>query len=85
MKTTCRKSWPGNLFQVLNLIFDPCFKVKSGHHTKSPLLLVLWLQNVKTDHEKSWSANVLPEKSFGIILKNKMTTIANYFTIIKML
>ena len=22
VKTTCRKSWPGNLFQVLNLTFD---------------------------------------------------------------
>ena len=34
-ETTCRKLWPGNLFQVLNLAFDPCFKVKSGHHTKT--------------------------------------------------
>ena len=23
MKTTCRKSWPGNLFQLLTLTFDP--------------------------------------------------------------
>ena len=36
MKTTCRKSWPRNLFQLLNLNFDLCFKVKSGHHTKRP-------------------------------------------------
>ena len=28
VKTTCGKSWPGNLFQVLNLTFDSCFKVK---------------------------------------------------------
>ena len=35
--------------------------------------------------EKSWSANVLPEKYFGLILKNKIATIANYFKIIKML
>ena len=27
VKTTCTKSWPGNLFHVLNLTFDPCFKV----------------------------------------------------------
>ena len=28
MKTTYRKSWPGNHFQVLNSTFEPCFKVK---------------------------------------------------------
>ena len=39
MKTTCRKSWPGNLFQVLNLTFDPCFKVKWGRHIKTSLFL----------------------------------------------
>ena len=36
---TCRKSWPGNLFQVLNWTFDPCFKVKWGHHIKTSLFL----------------------------------------------
>ena len=82
MKTTCRKSWPGNLFQVLNLTFDPCFK---GRHTKMSLLLVIWLQNIKTDHQKSWPSNVLPQKNFGLILKNKMAVIANYLKIIKML
>ena len=51
----------------------------------SPLLLVLWLQNLKTDSEKSWPANVLPENNFGLILKNQMAAIANYFKIIKML
>ena len=30
MKTTCKKSWPENLFQVVNLTFDPCFKVNGG-------------------------------------------------------
>ena len=89
MKTTCRKSWSGYLLQVLNLTFDPCFKVKWSHHTKTslflPLLLVLWLQNIKTEHEKSWPANILPEKNFGLILKNKMAAIANYFKILKML
>ena len=67
MKTTCRKSWPGNLFLI------------------SPLLLVLWPQNIKTDHQKSWTSNVLLEKNFGLILKNKMAAIANYLKIIKML
>ena len=48
-------------FPMLNLTFDPYFKGKWGRYTKnvfiSPLLLVLWLQNVKTDHEKGmlWS------------------------------
>ena len=55
------------------------------HHTKMPLLLPYywWLQNVKTDHEKSWPVSVLPEKNFGLILKNKMAAIASYFKIIK--
>ena len=52
MKTTCRKSWP-----VLNLTFSPCFKVITLKVFIFPLLLVLWLQIVKTDHEKQrlWS------------------------------
>ena len=51
------ESFPG----VLHLTFHHCFKVKWGHHAKtsliSPLMLVLWLQNVKADHEKGrpWS------------------------------
>ena len=89
MKTSCRKSWCGNLFKVLNLTFDLSFKVKWGCHTKMslylPYLLVLWFENVKTDHEKSLPANVSPEKNFGLIFKNKIATIANYFKIIKML
>ena len=70
-------SW--DLFQVLNLIFDPCFKIKWGHHIKTSLLLILLLQNVKTDHEKSWPTNVFPVNAFGLILNNKMATIAIYF------
>ena len=31
VKTTCRKSWPGNLFQLLTLTFDPFFNVNWGH------------------------------------------------------
>ena len=42
---------------------------------------MLYLQNIKTDHQKSWPSNVFPEKNFGLILKNKM---ANYLKIIKM-
>ena len=61
----------------------------SGHRCVlglvSPVLLMLWLQNVKTEHEKPWPANILPEKNFGLILKNKMAAIANYFKIFKML
>ena len=38
MKTTCRKSWPGNIFHMLNLTFDPCFKVKWGRYTKTLFL-----------------------------------------------
>ena len=36
MKTTSRKSWPGNLFQVLNLTFDLCFKVNGVGTLKHP-------------------------------------------------
>ena len=36
MKTTCRKSWPGSLFQVLNLTFDACFKVNEVITLKCP-------------------------------------------------
>ena len=49
----------------------------------SPLLLVLWLQNIKRDHQKSWPSNVLTEKKFG--LKNRMAAIANYLKIRQML
>ena len=58
---------------------------QGGLFLVSPSLLVLWLQNVKTEHEKSWPANILPEKNFGLILKNKIGAIANYFKILKML
>ena len=37
MKTTYKKSWPVILFQVMNLTFDPCFKVRLSHHTKKAL------------------------------------------------
>ena len=39
MKTTNRKSWPGNLFQFLTLTFDPFFSVKCGHRTTKALYL----------------------------------------------
>ena len=39
VKTICRKSRPWNISQVLNLTFNPCFKVKWGHHNKVPLYL----------------------------------------------
>ena len=32
-------------------------------HAAECLLLVLWLQNIKTDHQKSWPSNVLPKKN----------------------
>ena len=68
MKTTCMKSWPGNLFQVLNLTIDSCFKVKSRHHTKTSLFHPYYgcYGFRKIDHEKSWPANVLPEKILAL-------------------
>ena len=36
MKTTCRKSWPGNLFQVLNLTFDPASRLNEVVTLKRP-------------------------------------------------
>ena len=94
MKTTCRRSWLENLFQVLNLTFETCCKVKGGHNTKMSLsvisrLLVLWLQNVKQLMSSSGLQVLMPVKNFGIILKkknkNKMATIADCFKIIKIL
>ena len=38
-KITCKKSWPMDLLQVSNLSFDPCFKVKWGHHTKMAIYI----------------------------------------------
>ena len=42
-----KPSWPANLFHVLNLTSDPCFKILIA-----PLLLVLGLPNVKTTKRK---------------------------------
>ena len=56
-----------------NLTFDPCLKVKG-------------LQTVQTAHGKSWPANVLRMKNFGLILKKKkMVAIADCLKISKML
>ena len=89
MKTTCRKSWPGNLFQVLNLTFDPCFKVKWGRHTKMSFFFSLIIGAMALEYKdrpsKVLTFTVLPEKNFGLTLKNKMASMANYLKIIKML
>ena len=48
METNSKKSWPVNLLQVLNLTFDPCFKIKLGHHTKMAIYQLhigLWVWN----------------------------------------
>ena len=39
MKTTYRKSWPENLFQMFNFTFDLFFNVKWGHLTSDALYL----------------------------------------------
>ena len=39
MKTTSRKSWAVNPFQVSKLTFDPCFKVHLCHCTKKSLYI----------------------------------------------
>ena len=41
MKTTCKKSCPVKfLSSVSNLTFDPCFKVKWVHHTKTAIYIL---------------------------------------------
>ena len=40
---------------------------------------------MKTAHIKSWPANVMPVKYFGLILKNKMAAIADCLRILKMI
>ena len=81
VKRICKKSRYGNISQVLNLTFNPCLTVNGVIILKRPytciLLLLLGLQNVKSAHGKSWSANILPVNNFGLILKNKMAVIAN--------
>ena len=71
MKTTYRKSWTVNLWQMLTLTLDPCFKVKWGH--TSPLLLVPDLQHVKTTFGKSKLTNLsqVSNFSFGLCFKVK--------------
>ena len=39
VKTNYGKSWPGNLFQLLTLTFDPFFNVKWGHLSTKALYL----------------------------------------------
>ena len=41
VKTTYSKSWPGNLFQMLNLTFDPCFKSNGVNIQKCPDISLL--------------------------------------------
>ena len=64
VKTTCPwMSCPGNLFQILNLTFDPCFKAKWGQHTKMSRYIPFigsTASEYKNSLRKSWSANVLP-------------------------
>ena len=39
VKTTYRKSWPGNIFQLLTLTFNPCISVKWDHLSTKALYL----------------------------------------------
>ena len=61
VKTTDWKSWPANLMQVTNFTFDPCFKVKFGHHAKKASYLphIGPRASKCENHFKSWPANLL--------------------------
>ena len=132
MKTTCRKSWPGNLFQVLNL--TPASRLNEVVTLKRPYFSLISgaMASDCKDHEKQrpWSRDCmsvctcvcfcirpcvhlsgfnislkisfnykdifikfaenvygyknLSLQNFGLILKNKMATIANCLKIIKL-
>ena len=74
MKTTCRKPWPVNLFQVLNL--TPASRLNGVVTRKRPyfsLNIGAMGQNIKKDHQiKSPGLQMfLPEKNCSLILKNK--------------
>ena len=70
MKITCTKSWTVNLFQVLNLNFDPYFKLKWGYHNKKAIYLPY----------QSWPVNLLlvsnlnfdPLRSSGIVILKRL-------------
>ena len=54
VRTTCRKSWPSNLFWVLNFTFDPCFKVKFSHPTKRPYISLIIGPQASKCENTSW-------------------------------
>ena len=54
--------WSVNLLQVSYLTFDPCSKVKWGHHTKNLYIsLIIGSRAFKyeTTSRKSWPANLV--------------------------
>ena len=88
VKTTYRKSWPENLFQVLNLTLDHCFKVRWGHHTKHScisLIIASRTSECKAVHGKSWPLNDVPVKILISFRIAKWPVIADCLKVIKML
>ena len=86
MKTTCRKTWTGNLFQVLNL--TPASRLNEVVTLKHPYFSLII--GAMASEYKDRPSKVLPFKCFAsekfcLILKNKMAAIANYLKIINML
>ena len=56
------RAYKFNLFQVLNLTFDPSFKANFSEYTSRPyisLFIVLGFPNVKTSCRKVWPMKLL--------------------------
>ena len=46
-------------------------------HQNACILIIIVQENVKTAHRKSWPANLVVVKNFGLILKNKIAAIVD--------
>ena len=46
VKTTSQKSCPVNALQVVDSIFEPCFKVQLGYCIQKALIIVTWALNL---------------------------------------
>ena len=64
VKTAYRKSWPGNLFQLRTLTFDPFFSVKWDHLTTKALYLpfLSYITDPKVEDNRCGSGLVFPQK-----------------------
>ena len=63
MKTTCRKSWPGNLFQVLNCLLTPASRLNGVVTLKCPYFKLIF--GATASEYKGRPSKVLTFKCFA--------------------